>query len=250
MKLYVISTKYQPLVNVNYMDSIPVSKKSVSDKDLQATFMASMSDTLISCTNKEDADFIIRGLLKRNGFSSEFLDKGVTLFAVPVIYTVEVDNAKLPAESKLTADDLINYADTTTIPLYHKGSRDDNDIRQNVTLFPHPIMIRKLKGLSFENVVNAEYLQSDASSYVSTNFKLDYSLQILSGFIAAIGIAAVAVAFAVLNAATLGTAGLVVAAIGATALILGGVGLFKFAPVSKHNSSIENLSPANEPALA
>ncbi|CEG55634.1 hypothetical protein [Legionella fallonii] len=51
------------------------------------------------------------------------------------------------------------------------------------------------------------------------------SMQVLGGFLAAIGAAAVAVAFVVLNAATLGLAGLITAGLG-VASILGGVGLF------------------------
>lgn len=51
------------------------------------------------------------------------------------------------------------------------------------------------------------------------------SMVVLGGFIAAAGIAAVAIAFTVLNAATLGIPGLVTAAIGAAA-VLSGIGLF------------------------
>lgn len=58
----------------------------------------------------------------------------------------------------------------------------------------------------------------------------DIGMQILSGFIAVIGIASVAIAFIALNAATFGTTGLVVAAIGVGATLLGGIGLFKYAP--------------------
>ena len=48
---------------------------------------------------------------------------------------------------------------------------------------------------------------------------------ILSGFITALGVVAVAVAFVALNAATFGIAGVVVATVGAGAM-LAGVGLF------------------------
>lgn len=54
---------------------------------------------------------------------------------------------------------------------------------------------------------------------------VDISMQILSGFIAVVGCAAVATAFILLNAASMGTVGLVVAGIGA-ALVLASVGLF------------------------
>lgn len=62
------------------------------------------------------------------------------------------------------------------------------------------------------------------------------SMQVLGGFIAAIGVAAVAVAFVALNAATFGLAGLIVAGLGAAA-ILGGVGLFAAGTYKKYQSS-------------
>ncbi len=64
---------------------------------------------------------------------------------------------------------------------------------------------------------------------------LSLSMHIISGFITAIGIAAVAVAFTVLNAASLGIGGIVLAGIGVAA-ILGGVGLFA--------SSFKNSEPS------
>lgn len=55
-------------------------------------------------------------------------------------------------------------------------------------------------------------------------------MKVLSGFITVLGIAAVAVAFIALNAATMGTAGVVMACVGATATVLGAIGLFKCLP--------------------
>lgn len=59
----------------------------------------------------------------------------------------------------------------------------------------------------------------------SQNDVQSISMMVLGGFIAAVGIAAIAVAFAVLNAATCGIAGVVTVSIGAAAT-LSGVGLF------------------------
>lgn len=64
------------------------------------------------------------------------------------------------------------------------------------------------------------------------------SMQILGGFIAALGVAAIATAFVALNAATLGIAGLVVAGFGVAAL-LGGVGLFAAGTYKKHQSTAD-----------
>lgn len=71
-------------------------------------------------------------------------------------------------------------------------------------------------------------------------------MPIVSGFIAVLGVAAVAVAFTALNAASLGTVGLIVAGIGSAA-ILSSVGLFasNYLNDQQHRADINiNLSPA------
>lgn len=71
---------------------------------------------------------------------------------------------------------------------------------------------------------------------------MNISMMVLGGFIAAAGIAAVAIAFTVLNAATFGIAGLVVAVVGAAAA-LSGVGLFATgAYKNRQTTSDESLS--------
>lgn len=57
------------------------------------------------------------------------------------------------------------------------------------------------------------------------------SMSILSGFIIGAGVAAVALAFTVLNAATFGLAGIIAASLGAAAL-LGGLGIFSYSAVN------------------
>ena len=66
-------------------------------------------------------------------------------------------------------------------------------------------------------------------------------MQILGGFITVLGVAAVAIAFTALNAATCGIAGLVFAGIGAAA-ILSGLGLFAAGSLKK----CDNTPPAVE----
>lgn len=66
------------------------------------------------------------------------------------------------------------------------------------------------------------------------------NLQLISGFMVALGAAAVAVAFTLLNAASLGTAGLVVASIGLASIITG-IGFFK-AGSDNNNSTKESLT--------
>jgi hypothetical protein len=75
---------------------------------------------------------------------------------------------------------------------------------------------------------------------------MNISMMVLGGFIAVAGIAAVAIALTVLNVATLGSAGLIVAGVTAT---LVGVGLFATnAYKSQQLSSYESLS-LSEPAV-
>ncbi|BCA95881.1 hypothetical protein TUM19329_22420 [Legionella antarctica] len=76
---------------------------------------------------------------------------------------------------------------------------------------------------------------------VSCNFKM----QILGGFITALGASAVAIAFIALNAGTFGIAGLVLAGVGIAAT-LAGVGLFARSSIKKY----ENTQPNMEQPMA
>ena len=70
---------------------------------------------------------------------------------------------------------------------------------------------------------------------------MNISMMVLGGFIAAAGIAAVAIAFTLLNAATFGTSGLMLACVGVGA-VLSGVGLFATgAYKNKQTTSDESL---------
>ena len=75
------------------------------------------------------------------------------------------------------------------------------------------------------------------------------SMQILSGFMAVAGGAAVAIAFTLLHAATFGAAGLVVAALG-TASLLAGVGLFASGTCKNRQAMFnDSLDAAVTPAV-
>ncbi|MBA3536589.1 MAG: hypothetical protein H0T84_08265 [Tatlockia sp.] len=83
--------------------------------------------------------------------------------------------------------------------------------------------------VDIEDLVSVELVQnSNANKAINTSPKpllSNITMQILGGFIAAAGIAAIATAFVALNAATFGLAGLITAGVG-VALLLGGLGLF------------------------
>lgn len=92
------------------------------------------------------------------------------------------------------------------------------------------IVSTKLNNIINQQLVDETELNTEITPPVTTtaphsSSTANFSMMVLSGFITAIGIAAVAVAFTVLNAATLGTAGLVVAGIGIAATLTG-IGLF------------------------
>ncbi|MCL9682755.1 hypothetical protein [Legionella maioricensis] len=63
------------------------------------------------------------------------------------------------------------------------------------------------------------------TSEVISDPMMNIGMQVLGGFIALVGCAAVTTAFVLLNAATFGIPGLIVAGLG-VAFVLGGVGLF------------------------
>ncbi|CEG57247.1 hypothetical protein [Legionella fallonii] len=111
-----------------------------------------------------------------------------------------------------------------------------NDVNELLKLYPHlkNFPIKEFKDFIVQNPQVLQAIptpQCDTrhtpppSQEAQQSSTSSISMQILGGFIAAIGCAAVAVAFTVLNAATLGIAGLVTAGLG-IASILGGVGLF------------------------
>jgi len=71
-------------------------------------------------------------------------------------------------------------------------------------------------------------------------FMTPFNMQVLSGFMMALGTAAIAIAFSLLNAATLGAAGVVVASVGLVSLVAG-CGFFKVA--SDYSSSEDPSLP-------
>lgn len=77
---------------------------------------------------------------------------------------------------------------------------------------------------------------TELKSLQTTETHSSISMMVLGGFIAAVGITAVAMAFTVLNAATFGTSGLVMAGVG-VAVSLSGVGLFAMGAYKNKNTT-------------
>jgi DNA-directed RNA polymerase subunit L len=91
---------------------------------------------------------------------------------------------------------------------------------------------------------SVEVASTSESTTKKTNSlsKTNISMQVLSGFIAVAGCAAVAIAFTLLNAATFGVAGLLMAGVGIAATLLG-VGLFAVgANNNERTTSADQLS--------
>ena len=151
MRLYVISTKYQPLVAIKKIGAKEVIKKNASTLELQVTFNLSKGDPLIAFDNINVALKISACLLTSHNIMPDLIEPDVSFFAVPVIYALEVEEDALPEPTILTADDLINYADRTTIPCY-QPNEDQDDIIKKVFSFlkGEAIKIRRLEGLRLE----------------------------------------------------------------------------------------------------
>ena len=90
------------------------------------------------------------------------------------------------------------------------------------TLIANPSQTLLKRSMAQSKNPGVKYSQTEDTCSPST---VNISMMVLGGFIAFVGIAAVAIAFTVLNAATFGAAGIVVASVGAAA-VLSGVGLF------------------------
>ncbi len=126
--MYVISTKYHPVVSVNLSSlctSSRVSVHSVSQQKLHTTFRDSITDELIACDNKDDALLIMRCLLKKHNAHIDFIPQELLYIAVPVVYAVRVNEKKLSVKKQLSANLLVNYADDTTLIPYEALSDDE-----------------------------------------------------------------------------------------------------------------------------
>ncbi|MFI4919807.1 MAG: hypothetical protein ACHP65_09655 [Legionellales bacterium] len=187
MKMYVVSTQYQPLVTVNLKTpslwgNKPVQKKSVSKQDLEATFNKSKNQALIACTNPEGAIAIMTCLLKDHNTTPEFIEQEVCLFASPVVYTVEIDRVEnLAAKLQpVTVEDLFDYANPAAIPLSAHGPYEVTEHRiasaksimaDKFKSMLYDLMAKrvfipnicKLPGLKWQNVQEATYIGADGS---------------------------------------------------------------------------------------
>ena len=123
-KIYVISTKYLQLMSIN-LNSLNVashaSSSAVTHQDLRKIFNASKNDCLIACDTSLDAILIMHCLLKA---LPDFFQEKTALFAVPVIYAIEINEGKLPNKTPVLTKDLVDYADPTSI-LPYEALHDD-----------------------------------------------------------------------------------------------------------------------------
>ncbi len=163
MKLYVLSTQYLPLVNVDFSDHLtPVTQKSISTEDLKTVFYKSHEYSMIACSILKDAFLIAKTQLEMHCTDTRYIDnKRIQYFATPVIYTMDIEDP-LPNETTLTTDDLIHYMDKNSIPLYEYSNDEAiNVVKKSqiaICLEEKPeLQIRKLDELDFANVSEASY---------------------------------------------------------------------------------------------
>ena len=149
---------------------------------------------------------------------------------VPVIYTVPVSDeniSRLPQTRLLTEYDLLESQKTSLAKrkqIFDNFKAIAND-QIRVYELPNKILLQPPLKASYLSFNRQKLITRD----ISNKSEESLPLQVLSGFIVALGIAAVAVAFLVLQAASGGVFGAVVAGIGAAAMLSGGIGFFRFA---------------------
>lgn len=162
MKLYVVSTQYLTLVNVNLRQEIPVTPKEISAQDLEIVFNKSDETPMIACERLEDAFFIAKTQLKIHCTNPIYVeDDTVKHFATPVIYTMYIEGS-LPNETVLTSHDLTHYMNKTTIPLYPYDNDDKTIVSEQSQMALYlglkpELKMRKLNELAFANVREASY---------------------------------------------------------------------------------------------
>ena len=190
-KLYVVCTKYQPLVSINGFDSPPFKLLPVSQQDLRSTFNSAKNDSLIACDSEELAILIMRYLIRANKitanktiyelddhYSSECADPNFKILTSPVIFAIDADETKLPRKSLLVARDLVNYIDPGNNPNpFHEAKKCQDIYYDQETLFTTMMKqsgsrtnyIYRLSGLTLNNLREAIYVKTDASDLVRVN---------------------------------------------------------------------------------
>lgn len=216
MQLYVISKTNVPLVKGVYVRHL-ISKKELLD------LYDSTSTDLLAFQSKQVAERVMATLLIAGKIQS------IRYTQVPVIYTIPVSDENrnhLPNPILLSTNDL---------NICRKTAADKVQISRNFDQIKNDlIQVLKLPNKNLlQAPLSASYLSHNGEKLITTDISNksveSLSLQVLSGFIAALGIVAVAVAFLTLHAASGGVFGAVMTGMGATAMLSGGIGFFRFA---------------------
>lgn len=186
MKLYVVSTKYLPLVTfvsdsqrTMFDRQRPIGPVAISKKDLQTVFENSKNDSLIACETLAEAETLMGLLIVPHNSTKDFVERGVgVFFGVPVIFEVNCLQEVPSPVQQLTAEELFQYPDRSTIPLC-----DPDPLRHEMSLKPvmaaaynrlsPAISIRKLEQLQFSDVSMAHYLKVDMQEMVAVDMKVE-----------------------------------------------------------------------------
>lgn len=174
LKMFIISRCYLPLVDVNLIQSygffdmlntILYGRRVVYNKKITKFNIINCFEygkgNLIVCKSLDDAYKIVSLLLKGHNTATDYIQSGIKIFSSIVIFEIDVIINKNEF-NKITIDDLIDYTDTSNIPLYYSTI---NYINRNELEKYKNIDISWVKSFKMSYVKRAYYIGSDFKKY-------------------------------------------------------------------------------------
>ena len=169
--MYVVSTQYLRLLDIEVDFALSILDKRTLQDDLRATFKASEANELIAFDTEESAMLILDCLMQSVNKIPDLFGGFGRRLASPVIFVVDVDETKLPRQSPLVVNDLVDYVDrksTSQFPYAPTSGGIDAASRIEAILVEKTTQpyIYKLSGVTLENVREAIYFKVDADELV------------------------------------------------------------------------------------
>ncbi|HHT0595023.1 TPA: hypothetical protein ACTXXA_003646 [Legionella anisa] len=125
--IYVLTSQYMPLIaneDINNPSKRAMKNnkimhtQDITEELITQTFDKSKS-RMLAFNSKEDAVAAMAVGLKGNNTNPDFIDGQILFFAVPVVFTVQVNKDFIFEESRnLTAEMLHSYLETDSIPFF------------------------------------------------------------------------------------------------------------------------------------
>ena len=170
--MYVVSTQYLRLLDIEVDFALSILDKRTLQDDLRATFKASEANELIAFDTEESAMLILDCLMQSVNKIPDLFGGFGRRLASPVIFVVDVDETKLPCQSPLVVNDLVDYVvdsrRMTMFPYASTSAGVDAASRIEAILVKKTTQpnIYKLSGVTLENVREAIYFKVDADELV------------------------------------------------------------------------------------